>query len=281
MSTDPVSTTDLIPSLSIDNLLQKREAIIARAKAAEHALAELQDIADVLYPTRSSCDYHLSVDMARTRRPFTAEAVTKEVDTNAWGYLLERSGLQSFLDAEAREKWRKAIEHGDVPPLTLENIQETFKALYATRGIMFERGVLEVFRKLSWDYKTNNPRMFGKKLILRYIVDNYGGGFLAGVAHGGADKLDDLTRVLSVLDGKAEPDYRYATYRRCNDIHWMRDGGPALVELDYFSLKGFKNGNGHLTFKRADLVDKLNQILAKHHPNALPPGDDTALGGGK
>ncbi|ONZ24329.1 hypothetical protein A8F44_22135, partial [Burkholderia cenocepacia] len=34
-------------------------------------------------------------------------------------------------------------------------------------------------------------------------------------------------------------------------------------------LRWFKNGNGHLTFKRADLVDRMNLILAKHYPNAL------------
>jgi len=41
------------------------------------------------------------------------------------------------------------------------------------------------------------------------------------------------------------------------------------AENDYFHLRWFKNGNGHLTFKRADLVEQMNRILAKHYPNAL------------
>ncbi|WP_113772939.1 DUF4942 domain-containing protein, partial [Shigella boydii] len=28
-------------------------------------------------------------------------------------------------------------------------------------------------------------------------------------------------------------------------------------------------GSGHITFKRLDLVDKMNDIVAKHYPSAL------------
>ena len=39
---------------------------------------------------------------------------------------------------------------------------------------------------------------------------------------------------------------------------------------DYLRIKLFKNGNGHVTFLRPDLVARLNRILAKHCPGALP-----------
>lgn len=41
------------------------------------------------------------------------------------------------------------------------------------------------------------------------------------------------------------------------------------AENAYLHLRWFKNGNGHLSFKRPDLIDKMNLILAKHFPNAL------------
>lgn len=44
--------------------------------------------------------------------------------------------------------------------------------------------------------------------------------------------------------------------------------------FDLFEIKGFLNGNAHITFLRPDLVDRMNQILAKHYPNALPPAID-------
>jgi hypothetical protein len=74
-------------------------------------------------------------------------------------------------------------------------------------------------------------------------------------------------RVLSVLDGKPEPDHRQGAYSRLDAAKLD------VVDFDgYFTVKGFKNGNGHLTFLRGDLTDKMNQIIAKHYPGALPPG---------
>jgi hypothetical protein len=43
-----------------------------------------------------------------------------------------------------------------------------------------------------------------------------------------------------------------------------------VAENDYVSIRTFMNGNGHVTFKRIDLVDKMNRIIAKHYPGALP-----------
>ena len=45
---------------------------------------------------------------------------------------------------------------------------------------------------------------------------------------------------------------------------------PGRHTQDYFDLKWFLKGSCHVTFTRPDLVDKLNAIIAKHHPNALP-----------
>jgi hypothetical protein len=200
-----------------------------------------------------------------------AEDLIKELDGRAWEYLLEQSGLKSFLDADARAKWSKAIEANDYPPLTRENIHATFRALYDTRGDMFERGVVEIFRSLSWDYRTNSPRKFGKRLILRYAVHVWKDGSFGGPESRATDRLDDLLRVMSVLDGKPEPDYRQRSYTRLCEQGWPKTS--QVADLGYLSLRGFKNGNGHVTFVRLDLVDKLNEILAKHHPNALPPAD--------
>ncbi|WP_230080493.1 DUF4942 domain-containing protein, partial [Burkholderia pseudomallei] len=67
------------------------------------------------------------------------------------------------------------IAEGDVPELTAANIEATFTQLYGARGDMFERGVLECFRQLSWNYKSNEPFRFGRRIILKYL---FSGGFL-------------------------------------------------------------------------------------------------------
>ena len=44
-------------------------------------------------------------------------------------------------------------------------------------------------------------------------------------------------------------------------------GKEFSCELD---IRTFKNGNGHVTFTRPDLVERMNLIIAKHYPGALP-----------
>ena len=43
------------------------------------------------------------------------------------------------------------------------------------------------------------------------------------------------------------------------------------VASHYIRVRWFKKGTGHLTFLRADLVTRMNEILSRHFPDALPP----------
>jgi len=195
-----------------------------------------------------------------TKRDEAEAAIVRIVDIRGWDYLLSESGLRTFMDAKAREQWSNQIAEGDVPELTAATIEATFAQLYGARGDMFERDVLQCFKRLSWDYKTNQPFKFGKRIIVRYLLSSGSPNFRV------TNELDDLIRVFCVLDAKPEPDHRHGAYSL---VSGTRQGRRSEAEHDYFHLRWFKNGNGHLTFKRADLVDQMNKILAKHYPNAL------------
>jgi len=269
---------DIVPSLSIENFLAQRDAMVTRAEAARAALQEIHAIAAAIPNIPGSSGwFRLGLYTEPERREFVDDRgftdYVKAIDAACWARLLDLSGLRTFMDAEARKRWDENIADRKVPELTYDNVAATFRAMHAARGDMFDRGVIAVFKSLSWDYKTNNPVMFGKRIILRYVYTTYGSGgnrWLT-VNYDGANKLDDVLRVLTVLDGKPEPDHRRGAYRRLEDA---KTAGLAPADFDgYFTVKGFKNGNGHLTFLRPELVDKMNQIIAKHYPGALPPGD--------
>ncbi|EEU3419567.1 DUF4942 domain-containing protein, partial [Escherichia coli] len=40
---------------------------------------------------------------------------------------------------------------------------------------------------------------------------------------------------------------------------------------EYFTVRGYQKGTVHIVFKRPDLVEKLNDIIARHYPGVLPP----------
>ena len=268
-----MSATDLVRSISITNLLSQRESVRASLETAREALASADQIICTMDAATPGSALYGGVaglvlsnnDSFRFRllHPDGVAQGMKAFDCLAWRHLMRESGILSFMDATARQAWTKSLEMGDAPELTRENIEATFSRLYADRGEMFERGVIACFKRLSWDYKTNEPQRFGKRIVLTGVCGYYG--------HQRADELDDLLRVLHVLDGKPEPDHR-------NGMRSLLHGTAAsifnrrrdTVENDYLSIRMFKNGNAHLYFLHDEDVARLNRVLAYARPGQIP-----------
>lgn len=55
-------------------------------------------------------------------------------------------------------------------------------------------------------------------------------------------------------------------------MNYIRDNPDKDVYNDtYFTIRYFQKGIAHLTFKRPELVEKMNDIIAEHYPYQLPP----------
>jgi len=82
------------------------------------------------------------------------------------------------------------------------------------------------------------------------------------------DQLTDLERVLFLLDSKAirntPGDISMHLMEHIRDNPGKDDYNDA-----YFTIRYFQKGTAHLTFKRPELVDKMNDIIAKHYPGML------------
>jgi hypothetical protein len=80
--------------------------------------------------------------------------------------------------------------------------------------------------------------------------------------------LADLEQMLFLLYGKPIPDSRGDICTRL--MEHIRDS-PAkdVYEDEFFSIRYFQKGTAHLAFKRLDLVEKMNDIIAKHYPGLL------------
>ncbi|MBF3788892.1 DUF4942 domain-containing protein [Burkholderia pseudomallei] len=263
-----MDTTELVPSISIVNLANQRVAVVERVRAALDLLGEAQQLAKTAHlgftrlvlDESYGCRGRPTITGEYAKRDEAEAAFVRLIDIRGWDYLLSESGLRTFMDAKARDQWSKQIAEGDVPALAVANIEATFSQLYGARGDMLERGVLQCFQRLSWNYRTNEPFKFGKRIIVRYLLSQGSSNYHV------TNERDDLTRVFSVLDGEPEPDHRHGMSALISDAQRQR---KTEAENSYFHLRWFKNGNGHLTFKRTDLVDKMNKILAKHYPNAV------------
>lgn len=263
------TTREVVPSVSIENMLRQREAVSSRFTEALRLMEEAKEICQAAH--LGIPDVRLSSSGGRDRHgsDMGGAALLQAIDSPAWAYLLSESGLRSFMDAKARKEWDEQIHSGNVPPLTRENVEATFALMYATRGDMFERGVISIFRHLSWCYRTNQPFAFGKRIILTHLLTCYGPRKLnhSYLNHNTANELDDLMRVFMVLDGKPEADHRRGLYSQLSAA--VQESCNTWAN-EYISIKLFLKGTGHVLFLRPDLVDRMNGILAKHYPGALP-----------
>ncbi|HCP4757187.1 TPA: DUF4942 domain-containing protein, partial [Escherichia coli] len=50
------------------------------------------------------------------------------------------------------------------------------------------------------------------------------------------------------------------------DEHIRSVQGEACYEDEMFSIRYFRKGSAHITFKHPELVEKLNAVLAKRYP---------------
>lgn len=263
--------TDVICSTSIERIVSGRDAALAQIEALIQQLVDISALTGTIGGGKSNewGVRQYRYDCWLMEKPETAmKAITRNIDRSIWKDLMNKSGMLALMDAQARNEWYNSLEKDDIPAISEENILSTFKQLHLNKGEVFERGVINVFKGLSWDYKSNSPCRFGRKIIVNGLVkhDRWGFGLNWGWQR---DRLADLERMLMLLDGKPVPDNRADVTRRLGDhIHENRHSNR--YEDEIFVIKYFQKGTAHITFKRPELVDKLNDIIARHYPGALP-----------
>ena len=269
---ETVNPQELIKSVSIENLVMQRESVLERLQVIYDMLKETESI------SRSAglgdCEYWLKdrYGCGMFRIDDLIDTATNEIDSTGWQYLMSESGMRTYMDKQAREEWDKKIMERNVPPLTFENIRATFKLLFETKNEIFERGVINIFKSLSWDYKTNSPCKFGKKIILNNMVD-YHRQYGFSIYTSNLNTLVDLERIFHIIEHQPIPDHRHDIAERVYQA--VRQGnGPELPDNTYederFLIRWYQKGSLHVTFKQPELIQALNTILVRHYPDALP-----------
>ncbi|GKX55248.1 restriction methylase [Leminorella grimontii] len=263
--------SELICSTNLERIVTGRNAALAQIEQLIHQLDAISRLTTDIGGGPAS-DWAMNqghrYDCRLLAAPKDAmKAITHAMDRNLWRSLMQQSGMLTLMDAEARSQWHKSLDEGELPVISEENILATFEQLHLQKAEVFERGIINVFKRLSWDYKTNNPCRFGKKIILNGIVthDRWGYSLNWGWRR---DQLADLERMFYLLDGKTIPDNRNdIAIKLMNFISNNRK--QQVYEDEFFHTRYFQKGSGHLTFKRLDLVDKMNDIVAKYYPEML------------
>ena len=110
----------------------------------------------------------------------------------------------------------------------------------------------------------------GKKIIIENLLYRWSNGRVT-LDCSGREALDDLVRPFYLLEGRNVPDFRSSIGAQYGEFLGNGDNVGKLLEGEYFTVRGYQKGTVHIVFKRPDLVEKLNDIIARHYPGALPP----------
>lgn len=247
--------TQLSLPVTLLDLLEARDTAIRLHRDARRLNEQARETLDAVgtYLMPRGAQFHESEERA-----------IAELDCSLWRRAFDLTGFKQLMDAEAVADFDRSLTPKP-PEFSNANIRATFIDLHGKAGAMFRRGIVNVFRYLSDDYKTNSnePFRIGRKVVMTWMV---GPSFKRGlqIRYGmPSDKMNDIDRIIKTLDGKQfKPrDLEYAI----NTALEKRE----VFEDDYYRVKGFKNGNMHIEFKREDLLDGLNDQIAEHYGNAL------------
>ncbi|MHC1245220.1 DUF4942 domain-containing protein, partial [Escherichia coli] len=160
-------TTDVIPSVAIDRIIAQRNEGIALFMQAMECLATARRIlldasGDIFLYGFEDC----VTDSVRCMdKPEEAKRnITRLADRKIWDRLMADTGMYTFMSSCQRDEWNSQLMSDTCPEITLDNVLATFRHLNASKMQTFEQGLIDVWRKLSWDYRTNNPCRLGKKI---------------------------------------------------------------------------------------------------------------------
>lgn len=253
-------------AMALAKYQEAMEAIVAARNAANRACIGAQATFSDRDLEREFFGYGKAEDVAARSRVL--------LDRAMWRSLVVNTPLFSLMDVQERKKFEASLA-GDPPEVSVEALALNIERLTGDADMIFKRGLVNAFKTLSRDYRSHDGFKIGGRVVLTYIVSNYGAGpFMFNSS--AEDRLRDIDRVMHVLDGKPEPDYMQGLTATLRASISPIQSRPATVETPYFRARWFANGNAHLWFLRDDLVDKANKIIAEHYGMSLGASPDVA-----
>ena len=208
-----------------------------------------------------------------------ADAARIAVDRDMWRGFVMGTPLGSLMDTQERKRFEDSLKRDDeVPEISADTVFATMSRLAGEADTIFRRGLVNAFQRLDRGYRSHDGFKIGKRIVLTYVVVYERSCDWLRTGYRADEELQDVDRVMHVLDGKPAPEYQQgiAAALRTAVHAWKRSGDPMECETEYWRLVFFKNGNGHLYPKRQDLVERANKLIAEHFGEVLGAGPDAA-----
>lgn len=194
---------------------------------------------------------------------------------SAWQHIYDGLNIAVIASPNDKQRFQQAME--SPPPFTLDNISGTFGRFVADPRGNILRGLAEVFCGLDPAYKSHDKVKIGvAKLPKRVIIERVG-----EYSSYGRDKLEAILNALAAYQGKPLVTHRELYALLKSEDALLNDGEiadrsyeePMQIVGRGIRLKRFQNGNAHMHFEPATLLD-INRALAEFYGDVLPDDVD-------
>lgn len=279
---------EMVPRDTVEAVVRNRNAILTSYAEAYGQMAQtndlFKDIRSRMPPVINAYNYAVQNEtrgftntLALAPRKEYLAAATRLVDTNVWAYLVDLTGLRRIMDKQAKDELREQLISSPAE-VTEENIRVTIEAWVANAKLVFMRGAANVFSNLDRRFRSHDGWKIGGRIILNKAFEENG---FWNYHENHKDTLIDVERAFLTLDGKARESHLASESELIVAIDNARKDGrfcarQTFVETTYFKIRIFMNGNCHVWFKRKDLVEQVNKLLAEYYGEVLADGQDAS-----
>ncbi len=275
---------EIIPRASVESIVAHRNrAMSLYGKAHEALIAAADAIAAAneagrMAAPRVNSFNHNNEESRKTLlegvkvpdRPDYLEQVRRVTDTSVWSHIIEMTDLEMLMDKKAKDEFRKQLQ--DNPPeATVENIYATLEQTFGDAGTIFRRGLANVFSALDRRFRSHDGWKIGSRIILDHAFSENG---YWNYHRNHEDTFTDVERTFLLLDGKKMPAGYVGIVAMLRDRRRGWGAQQTFVENDYFKIRCWKNGNAHIWFKRDDLLEQVNKLLAEYYGEVIPEDRD-------
>jgi hypothetical protein len=193
------------------------------------------------------------------------QAVLAELKCQTWKGIIDKLNVRGVMDSARRATLDKQLETGEgLPDITTDAVLGVIHSMIGQFGDFAEAAIKEAFeliRRRTDGYKSTGQawRIEGKAVIGWMCEQGYGGKPFR-LCYRSDDDARTIENAFMLLDGKGPCKSHTATFAGVLNSSDTGEG-----ETEYFRFRAHKNGNLHMWFKRADLVERMNAAAGGAH----------------
>lgn len=134
---------ELLPGLDFSGYIQGRAEICNKIRRG------FDEIEDAIKMAKDGKLFDRRLHEGKRYLSRTESELIDTIDRSAWRYLMEQSGLWSFLNDARRNEWTRGLGGYDpVPEFSSDNVEATFREYYESREQMRDDGLRDIFWNL-------------------------------------------------------------------------------------------------------------------------------------